>query len=96
MIADCIARDLGISADFVRTVAASASHRYKSYFIKKKSGGHRQINHPSLELKALQYWLTSHVFCHLPVHEAATAYKQGSSIGINARRHVGQNYLRRL
>ncbi len=87
---------LGVEAGYVSRMARTASHLYRVYQVRKRSGGSRTIHHPSRELKALQRWLVSRVFRHLPVHEASTAYEVGSSIRKNATLHAGSRYLLRL
>ena len=90
-------RELGLDRAYISALARSASHKYKSYRIKKKDGGERIICHPSKELKALQRWLARRIIIpFLPTHEAASAYRQGSSIAKNARSHVTSRYLLRV
>lgn len=60
---------------------------YKHYTIAKRSGGRRPISQPAREVKALQRVL-AHRLRHLPVHDAATAYRAGQSIRSNAERHA--------
>jgi retron-type reverse transcriptase len=93
MIAERIALELGLDLEYVTKVAATASHRYKSYTIPKRTGGTRTIHHPSRELKLFQGWLIDNILDRLPVHEAASAYRNGASIRKHAALHVGQNYL---
>lgn len=72
----------------VAHLIATAPERYKVYHIPKRSGGLREIAHPASELKAAQRALIEGYLKHLPVHPAATAYKEGSSIRHNALAHV--------
>jgi hypothetical protein len=95
MILEQAAKRLALPAAFLIKLATTASHRYKVYTIPKKTGGLRTIHHPARELKLVQGWLLQNVLMRLPVHEAATAYRVGSSIRRNAERHVGHNYLLR-
>jgi RNA-directed DNA polymerase len=93
---DQLAMELGIEHAFIEAVASSASFRYKTYKVAKRTGGKREICHPSKELKALQRWLALRVLSGFPVHDAATAYRPGRSIVFNARRHLGSRFLLRL
>lgn len=93
MIAERIATELRLDPKYVAKVARTASYRYKTYTIPKRTGGTRTIHHPSRELKLLQGWLVDNLFRHIAVHEAAAAYRKGSSIRRLAAIHVSQNYL---
>ena len=57
MIVNTVAGRLALPVYYVSRVARSASHRYKEYPIKKKTGGVRIIHHPARELKLIQSWL---------------------------------------
>jgi hypothetical protein len=96
MIAERIATQFGLSVPYVERLARTASHRYMHYAIKKKSGGEREIAHPSRELKVLQKWLLENILIKLPIHVSATAYQKGSSIRINAGIHAANNYILRV
>jgi RNA-directed DNA polymerase len=88
-----IANDLGIDQNWVTRIVARAPYAYKTYTIKKKTKGHRVISQPARETKAIQYWLIQNVFSALPIHDAATAYKEGASIIDNANRHKSNAYI---
>jgi RNA-directed DNA polymerase len=98
MIADKIASELGLTPDYILRVARSASFRYKTYDIPKKRDPKlkRTINHPARELKLLQRWIVKSVVSRLPIHRCATAYKKGSSVLKNARRHRRTKYLLKI
>ena len=96
MLIEKMATELGIPVRFVQKLANSASHEYKSYNIPKRSGGFREIHHPSRQLKGLQRWLLTNVIDKFPVHEAATAYRKGGSIFKNAATHATSRYLLRM
>jgi RNA-directed DNA polymerase len=96
MIIGKMAADLGIKAAFIQTFARGASHAYKTYPIRKRGGGHRIIDHPSKQLKAMQRWLLEYVLPGLPVHTAAMAYQKGKSILDNAAIHADSRFLLRM
>ncbi|MBI5039645.1 MAG: RNA-directed DNA polymerase [Gammaproteobacteria bacterium] len=96
MIIQQIAKSSGIEASYLRTIVSTASHRYKIYKIPKKTGGEREIHHPSRELKYLQRWLVDNVFAYLPVHEAVFSYRDGKSIRDLAKKHANSRYMLRL
>ncbi|MBB5328127.1 retron St85 family RNA-directed DNA polymerase [Tunturiibacter gelidoferens] len=88
--------ELGLTWEFVANLAGSASYEYKKFIVRKKSGGLREIFHPSRKLKAVQIWLLRNLLGQLPVHESATAYRTGISIYDNATRHTKSRYLLRI
>jgi RNA-directed DNA polymerase len=93
MIVAKIASSLGLSPNYVALVARTASYRYKTYQIRKKTVGFRTINHPARELKLIQRWLVENLLVRLPVHNSATAYKKGANVYRNAAMHRMRNYL---
>jgi RNA-directed DNA polymerase len=96
MIIEKMAHELGVPGSFIRSRAHGASHEYKEYYVRKRTGGVRTIHHPSRRLKALQRWLLANVIESLPIHPAATAYRKKHSILDNARTHVASSYLLRM
>lgn len=96
MILDRIAGETGVSIDDLSVIVRTASRRYKTYSIPKRTGGRRTINHPTPELKFLQRWMTQNLFGVLPVHHAVTSYRNGVGIAHNARLHASQNYLLKI
>jgi len=91
-----MSEDLQLPTAYILGIAGSASYRYKAYQIPKRSGGMRDIHHPSKELKALQRWLALQVINKLPVHDAATAYRPGRNVAHNASHHVANRFLLRM
>jgi RNA-directed DNA polymerase len=96
MLIEMMARELGLTTTYIESVARSASHHYKWYPVQKRSGGRRDIYHPSRRLKALQRWLATNVIASLPVHDAAWAYRKCRSVFGNANVHARSNYLLRM
>lgn len=79
----------GLREALIVRIMASAPVRYKQFFISKRDGGKRLIAQPAREVKALQRAFTDVLLNNLPVHAAATAYRQGMSIKDNAMAHAG-------
>ena len=96
MIIEQMASRLALSIPYLLKLSSSASHRYKQYEIPKRTRGMRTIYHPARELKLVQRWLLRNVLISLPVHPAATAYQQNSTIKRNAEVHAASNYLLRV
>lgn len=84
---------LGLSQVELNQLILRSPHAYKVYTIPKKSGGERTIAQPAKETKFAQRWLIDNIFNNLPIHECATAYKQGASIKINAATHRHNPYI---
>lgn len=74
-------------------LAAKAPYTYKIYQIDKKTGGKRTIAQPARETKYVQWQLMEKIFFKLPIHEAATAYREGASIKENASKHKQNQYI---
>lgn len=96
MILERVAKVTGVSKEELQNIVLTASYRYKRYRIPKRTGGYRIIEHPTPELKFLQRWLNREIFCLLPVHGAAYAYKRGVGIAQNASVHLHSNYLLKI
>ncbi len=67
--------------------------RYKTFTVKKKSGGERIINAPVKGLKAVLRPLNFVLQCLYEPHPAATGFVLDKSIADNARMHVGKHYV---
>lgn len=95
---DRISEQTKVSAQHIELLARTASHRYKTYQIPKRSNPNetRTIHHPARPLKYLQRWLTRSIFSHLPVDSSATAYRRGISTLQNVEPHVRSNYFLKL
>lgn len=88
-----IQANLGMSLEQAVRLIVRSPHTYKFYSIPKKSGGLRTIAQPAKETKLIQRWLIDNVFCNLPIHQCATAYKHGASIKANAGAHAQNAYI---
>lgn len=95
MLVDQIAKSTQLEKSDLLRLAQNASKNYKIYTIPKRNGERRPIAHPSRELKAVQRWIVKVVIQRLPIHDAATAYRKGGGIRINAERHRTSNYTNR-
>src|SRR5438132_12615240 len=96
MLINLISQRLLLPPRYIENLAAGAAHHYKTYYIKKRRGGTRLIEHPSKQLKAVQRWLAANVISHFPVHLAASAYRRGFNIAQNAGRHADSRFLVRI
>lgn len=85
-----------LSSSNVITFIHTAPYRYKKYYLKKNSGGVREIAQPSRELKIMQKLILELLVPYLPVHENAFAYVEGKSIKRNALMHHKNEYFLKM
>lgn len=88
-----LASQIGVSEFELCRVAFRCDMSYRRFTIPKRGGGHRSIYAPQRQLKDIQRWLAKNLLAGYPVHEAATAYRRGSSILQNARPHAGKDFV---
>ncbi len=91
-----ISSEMGMLPVHLEKIIRTAPLRYKVFYIKKRSGGLREVAQPARELKAIQRWLIKRLEQQLPVHSAATAYRSRISIKDNVLKHVNSNYLLKM
>ena len=91
-----MASDFAMLPSHLAQIVQTAPLRYKIFEIKKKSGGMREVAQPAREVKAIQRWVIHEIGPSLPLHSAATAYRDGSSIRHNAEAHVASRYMLKL
>lgn len=91
-----VASIVGISTASCRRIANGAYRRYKVFTIPKRGGGRRVVAQPAREVKAVQRAICQVLAPRLSIHESATAYKEGSSILVNASVHAGAKFLTKL
>ena len=96
MVRELLSRRLQLPVEHIDKIARSASRRYKTYSVPKRTGGSRIIHHPAKELKVLQRWLLHEVINQWPVHPAAHGYEKGKNTRSNALKHVKSAYLLRM
>ena len=90
------AKQTGLTLSEVARVVRTGPKRYKTYKIRKRSGGQRTIAQPARELKDLQYFLMETLLSQFSVHDAAKAYRKGMSIRDNAQPHADKAALLKL
>ena len=86
--------ELPFSTRELASLIATAQYRYKVYQIpKRRPNEFRTIAQPSAEIKIIQRWLIQSVLGKLPLHKAATAYREGKSIADHAAIHADRRFL---
>lgn len=92
-----LSEKLLISVEELKAFVNTAPYRYKVYSIPKRSGrGVRIIAQPTDVLKLMQRMALESHLEGLPVHECATAYREGVGIKDNAKAHVKNKYLLKM
>ncbi|PZM13034.1 retron St85 family RNA-directed DNA polymerase [Rhizobium tubonense] len=86
----------GLGASDLNRLIYNAPARYKEFPIKKRSGEDRIIAQPSRELKIVQRYIAGLVLNRLPIHSAATAYKEGANIFANVQSHSANRIILKL
>ncbi len=96
-IFEIVRRRFSFSEQELISYVNTAPFRYKTYHIKKRTGGTREISQPSRDLKVLQRFILSE-FLHrsFSYHDCATAYRENISISDNARPHLHNPYLLKM
>lgn len=84
---------VGLSAQLIWKISRQQQEHYRSFPIKKATGGVRIIESPRIFLKSIQWFLADYVLDNLRVHDAVHSYSMGRSIVSNATGHVGQKYV---
>ncbi len=87
---------LGVLPVQLEQIVRTSPLRYKVFTIPKRDGTLRTVAQPAREVKAIQRWLVSDLSSILPVHSAATAYQRGTSIKLNADRHLESDFLLKM
>ena len=93
---DEITENLGMSRLDILRVIATAPARYFVFEIAKRNGGLRTIAQPARELKEIQRYIVQTKLSLFPVHQCATAYMEGASIGRNAEVHLDAGPLLKM
>ncbi|QAX83237.1 RNA-directed DNA polymerase [Pseudomonas sp. DTU12.3] len=97
LILEQLASKLLISTAELVTFVNTAPYRYKVYTIPKRGGrGVRVIAQPTEVLKVIQRMVLDSFLKDLPVHDCATAYRDGVSIKENAVAHLDSKYLLKM
>jgi RNA-directed DNA polymerase len=86
----------GADYRYLRQLVGRRRDPYRTFQIRKRSGGHRIISVPEPPLLAVQRWLSANVLAHLPAHGRSFAYTPKSSILRCASEHVGCRWLVKL
>lgn len=86
---------IGISSSDLTKMIFCEEYFYTNTKIPKKSGGYRELDMPSLELKYIQRWILNNILNKIRVSEFAIGFRIGKSILDNAKLHVNKQCILR-
>ena len=78
------------------TRRASRTKHYMRRALTRKSGQVRWVESPKPALKQVQRQILNRILEHIPLHQAAFAYRKGKSIANCAAQHVGKQVVLRM
>ncbi len=94
---DELSEKMGVSLAELRFLSYSKKistiRHYRTFEMKKKSGGVRKISAPMPRLKRLQYWILDNILNKIELHSAVHGFVKGRSICSNARPHIGSQIV---
>ena len=93
---DHLAKLLCIENNALFAIIYGTEHFYRTFEIRKKSGGVREIRAPYPSLKTIQLWIYEYVLKKQYIHGCAHGFTQRKSIVTNAKKHVGNKCLLKL
>lgn len=85
-----LCRLIGISQFEFYKIYATLNYQYSSIKIKKKSGGFRELNVPSENLKYIQRWILDNILYYVSCSESVCGFMPEKSIVDNAKIHVNK------
>ena len=94
--AEHLAKLLYIKNETLFAIINGTESFYRTFEIKKKSGGMREIRAPYPSLKTIQQWIYEYVLKKQYVHGCAHGFRPRKSIVTNAKSHVENKCLLKL
>lgn len=91
-----LAKLLNVNNNSLFAIINGTNHFYRTFKIKKRSGGVRKIHAPYPSLKIIQQWIYENILIKQYVHGCAHGFKRKKSIVTNVKSHLGNNCLLKL
>lgn len=91
-----LSRLIGVDQVRFRAMVNSPSSFYRTFHIKKRLGGVREINSPYPSLLICQNWIYQNILLNIPVHTCVHGYVPGRSIFTNAVPHLNARCLLKM
>jgi RNA-directed DNA polymerase len=87
---------LGVSPKLLAEIAYDPTRHYRSFELKKASGGTRLIETPRVFLKVVQWFLLDYVLAELKVSQFVHSFLYKKSVVTNSLRHQKRRYVANL
>ncbi|TFZ54443.1 RNA-directed DNA polymerase [Methylorubrum sp. Q1] len=84
---------IGLTPRLISQIIVRPDRHYRSFPIKKRTGGAREIHAPRVFLKTIQRFIVDYIFHVLPQHDAVHSFRNDRSILSNAQCHVGKQWV---
>lgn len=84
---------IGISTADLRKLLFAEERFYSVATIPKKSGGYRELDMPSVELKYIQRWILDNILEKIRVSDFAMGFCKNKSVVDNAKIHVNKHCI---
>lgn len=90
---EMLAMYVGVETSLLRQILHRPSYHYRTFKLKKRNGGTREINSPKTYLKVVQWWLLDNIFSHIALNDCIHGFRKGRSFITNAKLHFGRPHL---
>ena len=87
---------LGLDEQYINSVVYGADCHYRTFYIRKKSGGVRELSAPHYTLKYVQGWIYQNILKNVKVNYCAHGFHPKKSILTNAKVHVNNRFLLKI
>lgn len=87
---------LGLDEQYINNVVYGSECHYRTFFIRKKSGGVRELSAPHYTLKYVQNWIYQNILKNVKVNYCAHGFRTKKSILTNAKVHVNNRFLLKI
>jgi len=87
---------LGKKPGYVASVVNSSISHYRTFEIRKRSGGTRTISAPYPALLQCQQWIHRHILSQTKIHSAAHGFTSRKSILTNATEHINKEQFLKI
>ena len=87
---------LGLDEQYLNSVVYGADCHYRTFYIRKKSGGVRELSAPHYTLKYVQDWIYQNILKNIKVNYCAHGFRPKKSILTNAKVHVNNRFLLKI
>ncbi|AVO56720.1 reverse transcriptase domain-containing protein [Pseudomonas chlororaphis] len=91
-----LSRLMGVDQTRFRAMVNSPSSFYRTFYIKKRLGGLREISSPFPSLLMCQDWIYKNILINIPIHPCAHGFAPEKSIFTNATPHLKARCLLKM